>query len=68
MGSSSVVTVAGNTPITRERMERMFYLISGVLMLGIIVLGFRHFYLQGRDSTGDQSHSKLSLLYFFTGS
>ncbi len=67
MSSSTAVAVAAGTPLTRERMERIFYLLSGCLLLLIVALGFHHFYLQGRDSTGGPVTQQIVPLVFLHG-
>jgi len=52
MSSSSAVAVAVQTPVSRERIERMFYFLSACLVLLIVVIGFKQFYLHGRASDG----------------
>ena len=52
MSSSSAVAVAVQTPVSRERIERMFYFLSACLLLLIVVIGFKQFYLHGRASDG----------------
>jgi hypothetical protein len=50
--SSSAVAVASSAPLSRERMERMFYFLSACLLLLIVVIGFKQFYMHGRASDG----------------
>jgi hypothetical protein len=52
MSSSSAVAVASQIPVSRERIERMFYFLSACLLLFIVVIGFKQFYLHGRASDG----------------
>ena len=52
MSSSSAVAVASQSPVSRERIERMFYFLSACLLLVIVVVGFQKFYLHGRASDG----------------
>jgi hypothetical protein len=52
MSTSSAVATAASFPVGRERMERMFYLLSSVLFLVIVSMGFQQFYLHGRASNG----------------
>jgi len=52
MSSSTAVAVAAGVPVARERMERLFYLVAGCLLLLVVALGFQHFYLEGKTSDG----------------
>lgn len=52
MSSSSAVAVASHAPVSREQIERMFYFLSGCLLLLIVVIGFKQFYMHGRASDG----------------
>jgi hypothetical protein len=52
MSSSSAVAVASQIPVSRERIARMFYFLSACLLLFIVVIGFKQFYLHGRASDG----------------
>ena len=67
MSLSTAVAVAARAPIARERMERMFYLIGGLVMLAIVALGFQHFYLQGRASDGSPVTQQIVPLVFLHG-
>ena len=67
MASSSAVAVAVGAPVARERMERLFYLISGCLLLTVVALGFQHFYLHGRASDGGQVTQQIVPLVFLHG-
>jgi hypothetical protein len=68
MASSSAVAVAARAPISRERMERMFYLIAGCIMLSIVAVGFQHFYLHGKASDGSAVTHQIMPLVFLHGS
>ena len=52
MSSPSAVAVAVQAPVSRERIERMFYFLSACVLLLIVVIGFKEFYLHGRASNG----------------
>jgi hypothetical protein len=52
MSSSSAVAVAAPVSISRERTERVFYFLASCLLLIIVVIGFKQFYLHGRASDG----------------
>jgi hypothetical protein len=52
MSSSSAVAVASQAPVSRERIERIFYFLSACLLLLTVVIGFKQFYLHGRASDG----------------
>jgi hypothetical protein len=52
MSSSSAVAVASQAPVSRERIERVFYFLSACLVLLIVVIGFKQFYLHGSASDG----------------
>lgn len=67
MSSSTAVAVAARAPLSRERMERMFYLLASCLFLLIIVWGFQHFYLHGRASDGGPVTQKIVPLVFLHG-
>ena len=67
MSSSSAVAVAARPPITRERMERVFYLLSACFLLVVVVIGFQHFYVHGRDSNGGPVTQKIAALVFLHG-
>jgi hypothetical protein len=66
MSTSTAVAVSAS-PLTRERMERMFYLIAGIVMLGIVGLGFQHFYLHGRANDGGPVTQQITPLVFLHG-
>jgi hypothetical protein len=67
MSSSSAVAVAARAPITRERAERMFYLLSAGFLLVIVATGFQHFYLHGRASDGGPVTQEIAPLVFLHG-
>jgi len=52
VSSSSAVAVVARAPISQQRIERVFYLLAGCLLLVIVAVGFQKFYLHGRASTG----------------
>ena len=64
---STAVAVAARVPMARERMERLFYLLSGCLLLSVVALGFQHFYLQGRASDGGPVTQQIVPLVFLHG-
>lgn len=53
--------------MARERMERLFYLLSGGLFLSVVAVGFQHFYLQGRASDGSPVTQQIMPLVFLHG-
>jgi uncharacterized membrane protein YozB (DUF420 family) len=65
--SASTAAVIARVPVARERMERLFYLLSGCLLLGIVALGFQHFYLHGRASDGGPVTQRIAPLVFLHG-
>lgn len=65
---STAVAVASGVPLARERMERLFYLVSGCLLLLVVALGFQHFYLQGKASDGGPVTQQVVPLVFLHGS
>ena len=67
MGTSSAVGVAASRPVSRERMERLFYLVSSLLFLVIIAMGFQQFYLHGRAFGGTPVTPQITLLVFLHG-
>jgi hypothetical protein len=68
MSSSTAVAVAAGVPMARERMERLFYLVSGCLLLLVVALGFQHFYLHGKASDGSPVTQQIVPLVFLHGS
>ena len=67
VSSSSAVAVAARAPISRERMERVFYLLAGCLLLAIVATGFQKFYLHGRASSGGPVTQQIVPLVFLHG-
>lgn len=67
MSSSSAVVVATRAPITRERAERVFYLLSAGFLLVIVAMGFQQYYLHGRASNGGPVTQKIAPLVFLHG-
>jgi hypothetical protein len=67
MSSSTAVALAAGVPMARERMERIFYLVSGCLMLLIVAMGFQHFYLHGAASDGSPVTQQIVPLVFLHG-
>jgi hypothetical protein len=67
MSSSSAVAVAARAPITRERAERVFYLLSAGFLLVIVAMGFQQYYLHGRASNGGPVTQKIAPLVFLHG-
>lgn len=52
MSTSATVAIASTSRLSRERMERQFYLLAGCIFLVFVALGFKEFYLHGRTFTG----------------
>ena len=67
MSSSTAVAVAAGIPMARERMERIFYLVSGCLMLLIVAMGFQRFYVHGTASDGSPVTHQIVPLVFLHG-
>ena len=67
MSSSTAVAVAANSAVTRERMERVFYLLAACLFLVIVAVGFQHFYLHGRASDAGPVTQQIVPLVFLHG-
>jgi hypothetical protein len=67
MSSSSAVAVAARAPIIQERIERVFYLLAGCLLLVVVAMGFQKFYLHGRASTGGEVTQQIVPLVFVHG-
>lgn len=67
MSSSTAVAVAAQAPLSRERIERMFYFLSACLLLLVVLLGFQHFYLHGRASDGGPVTQRILPLVFLHG-
>ena len=67
MNSSIAMPVANGAPLTRDRMERMFYLLSGCVLLVIVALGFQQFYLHGRANNGGPVTQQIMPLVFLHG-
>jgi FtsH-binding integral membrane protein len=67
VSSSSAVAVAARAPITQERIERVFYLLAGCLLLVIVAMGFQKFYLHGRASNGGPVTQEIVPLVFLHG-
>jgi hypothetical protein len=67
MSSSSAVAVAASRPVSRERMERLFYLLTSLLLLVIVATGFQHFYVHGRASDGSPVTQQIVPLVFLHG-
>ncbi|HET8922077.1 MAG TPA: hypothetical protein VFN26_03670 [Candidatus Acidoferrum sp.] len=67
MNSSIAMPVANGAPLTRDRMERMFYLLSGCLLLVIVTLGFQQFYLHGKANNGGSVTQQIMPLVFLHG-
>ena len=67
MSSSSAVAVAAGATINQERIERVFYLFAGCLLLVIVAMGFQQFYLHGRANTGAPVTQQIVPLVFLHG-
>jgi hypothetical protein len=67
MSSSSAVAAAASFPVTRERMERLFYLFSSCLFLIIVAMGFQQFYLHGRAFGGGSITQQIGSLVVLHG-
>jgi uncharacterized protein with PQ loop repeat len=67
MSSSSAVAVAASAPISRERIERMFYFLAGCLLFVIVAIGFQKFYLHGRASDGGSVTQQIMPLVILHG-
>lgn len=67
MSSSSAVAVASQAPVSRERIERMFYFLSACLLFLIVMLGFQQFYLHGKATGGGPITPQIVPLVFLHG-
>ena len=67
VSSSSAVAVEARAPIALLRMERVFYLLAGCLLLVIVAMGFQQFYLHGRANTGGPVTQQIVPLVFLHG-
>jgi len=67
MSSSSAVAVAVQAPVSRERIERMFYLVAGCLLLLIVAIGFQQFYLHGKANDGGSVTQRIMPLVVLHG-
>lgn len=67
MSSSVAAAVAARAPLSRERMERMFYFLSACLLLLVVLIGFQQFYLHGRASDGGPVTQRIVPLVFLHG-
>lgn len=67
MSSSSAVAVAASRPVSRERMERLFYLLASLVFLAVIAMGFQQFYLHGRAVGGSSITPQIVPLVFLHG-
>jgi len=52
MSTSAAVAITPSAALSRERMERQFYLGAGCVFLVFVALGFKQFYLHGQTFTG----------------
>jgi hypothetical protein len=52
MSTSAAVAIAPDVRLSRERMERQFYLLAGCVFLIFVGLGFQQFYLHGKNFIG----------------
>ena len=67
MNSSIAMPVANGAPLTRDRMERMFYLLSGCVLLVVVALGFQQFYLHGKANNGGPVTQQITPLVVLHG-
>jgi hypothetical protein len=67
VSSSSAVAVVARAPISQQRIERVFYLLAGCLLLVIVAIGFQKFYLHGRASSGGPVTQQIVPLVFLHG-
>lgn len=49
MSTLAAVAIAPSVRLSRERMERQFYLLAGCVFLVFVALGFQQFYLHGQN-------------------
>lgn len=52
MSTLAAVAIAPSIRLSRERMERQFYLLAGCVFLVFVALGFQQFYLHGQNFLG----------------
>lgn len=64
---STAVAVAASRPISREKMERLFYLLSSLVFPIIVAMGFQQFYLHGRAFGGTPVTPQITSLVFLHG-
>lgn len=67
MASVSTAAMAPSAPYACERMERIFYLAAGSLLLLIVAIGFQQFYLHGRANEGGPVTQQIAPLVFLHG-
>src|SRR5215467_4323329 len=67
MSSSSAVAVAVHAPVSRERIERIFYLVAACVVLLIVLMGFQQFYLHGKANGGGPITQRIVPLVFLHG-
>jgi len=67
MSSSAAVAITPSLAVSRERMERGFYLLAGFLFLVCVALGFRQFYLHGHNVAGGPVTQQVAPLIYLHG-
>ena len=67
MSSSAAVAISPSLTVSRERMERMFYLLAGCVFLVCVALGFRQFYLHGQNVAGGPVTQQIAPLVYLHG-
>src|SRR5262249_18063081 len=67
MSSSSVAAVAVHTPVSQDRIERIFYLVAACLLFLIVAMGFQQFYLHGKATGGSPITQQIVQLVFLHG-
>jgi len=67
MSSSAAVAIAPSANLSRQQMERRFYLLAGCALLVFVALGFNQFYLHGRGVGGKSVTEQIAPLVFLHG-
>jgi hypothetical protein len=67
MSSSAAVAVAPSLRLSREQMERRFYLLAGCVLLLFVALGFKRFYLHGQSFGHGAVTQQIAPLVFIHG-
>jgi len=52
MSSAIVAAPEQSRQFQVERLERLTYWVAGGVMIALVAIGFRHFYLQGLNAAG----------------